>query len=188
METVEAIQDIHQINLMKQYLKEHSKRDYLLFVIGINTGLKISELLEMKMAELIDENGMVRDYYYIPENEDCLEKEVFLNKRVKEAVFYYVNENLNKTHTYLFQSAKSNKPITRQQAYRIIHNAAEAVGISGKIGTNSMRKTFGYHAYKQGVAITLLQKHFHHATPSETMKYIGISKNEVIRTAIDVNL
>jgi site-specific recombinase XerD len=88
----------------------------------------------------------------------------------------------------LFQSTKTKKPITRQQAYRIIHDAAVAVGIQGKIGTNSMRKTFGFHAYKRGVAISLLQKHFHHATPSETFKYLGISKDENLRTEIDVNL
>lgn len=88
----------------------------------------------------------------------------------------------------IYSNPLKQKLITRQQAYRIIHDAAVAVGIEGKIGTNSMRKTFGYHAYKRGVAISLLQKHFHHATPSETRKYLGITKDEIIQTEIDVNL
>jgi hypothetical protein len=51
-----------------------------------------------------------------------------------------------------------------------------------------MRKTFGFHAYKRGIAIALLQKHFHHATPSETLKYLGISKDEKFKIEIDVDL
>ena len=101
---------------------------------------------------------------------------------------HYIQSNQLNNEDYLFKSTKTDKPITRQQAYRIIHQAAEAIGIEGKIGTNSMRKTFGFHAYKRGIAISLLQKHFNHSTPSETLRYLGISKDEKIRTEIDVNL
>lgn len=101
---------------------------------------------------------------------------------------HYIETSRLDSEDYLFKSPKTSSPITRQQAYRIIHSAAVAVGIPGKIGTNSMRKTFGYHAYKRGVAISILQKHFHHSTPSETLKYLGISKSDIIKTEIDVNL
>lgn len=188
MEYVEALRDIKQINAIKRYLKRHSERDYVLFVFGINTGLKITEFLDIRVGDVCESDDSIRDFFSLPYKETKLPKEVYLNHKVKNAVIHYIQENQLGNDDYLFQSAKTKKPITRQQAYRIIHNAAEAVGIKGKIGTNSMRKTFGFHAYKRGVAISLLQKHFHHATPSETLKYLGISKEEQLKTEIDVNL
>lgn len=184
MEFVEAIRDRKTIDAIKKYLKDHSERDYLLFVFGINTGLKITELLNIKVGDVMLQEGVPKDFYQIPNTE----KEIYLNNKVKNALLHYVQSNQLTPDNYLFQSTKTKKPISRQQAYRIIQQAAKAVGIQGKIGTNSLRKTFGYHAYKRGVAISLLQKYFNHSTPSETLRYLGISKDEKIRTEIDVNL
>lgn len=186
MEYVEALRDIKQINGIKKYLKKHSERDYVLFVFGINTGLKITEMLDIKVNEILEEDNGVKNFYLYTHHENV--KEVYLNHKVKQALLHYVESRQLTNEDYLFKSSKTEKPITRQQAYRIIHQAADAIGIEGKIGTNSMRKTFGYHAYKRGIAISLLQKHFNHSTPSETLKYLGISKDEKIRTEIDVNL
>lgn len=172
------------IQAMKRYLKTYSERDYLLFVFGINTGLKITEILNVKVCDVIDQKGVAKSFFQLLGGE----KEIFLNPKVREAIFHYVQSNQLSNDDYLFQSSKTKKPITRQQAYRIIQQAAKAVGFQGKIGTNSLRKTFGFHAYKRGVAISLLQKHFNHSTPSETLKYLGISKDEKIRTEIDVDL
>ncbi|AIM17052.1 MULTISPECIES: tyrosine-type recombinase/integrase [Neobacillus] len=188
MEYVEALRDIKQINSMKRYLKKHSERDYVLFVFGINTGLKINELLDIKVGDVLESENCVKEFLLLTSNELKSPKEIYLNQKVKKAVLHFIEASHLNKDDYLFKSSKTQKPITRQQAYRIIHQAAEAVGIKGKIGTNSMRKTFGYHAYKRGVAISLLQKYFNHATPSETLKYLGISKDEKIRTEIDVNL
>jgi site-specific recombinase XerD len=186
MEYVEALRDIKQINAIKRYLKKHSERDYLLFVFGINTGLKITEMLDIKVGDVLEKQDSVKNFYCYSHHE--MMKEVYLNSKVKQAILHYVQSEQLMFDNYLFKSTKTDKPITRQQAYRIIHHAAEAIGIEGKIGTNSMRKTFGYHAYKRGIAISILQKHFNHSTPSETLKYLGISKEEKIRTEIDVNL
>lgn len=188
MEYVEALRDIKQINAMKRYLKKHSERDYVLFVFGINTGLKVSEILEIKVNQVLEKEGTVRNFLSLPSKDENGVREIYLNHKAKTALQHFIENKQLKGEDYLFQSAKTKKPITRQQAYRIIHHAAEAVGIQGKIGTNSMRKTFGFHAFKRGVAISLLQKHFNHSTPSETLKYLGISKDENIKTEIDVNL
>lgn len=187
MEYVEALRDIKQINSIKRYLKKHSARDYLLFVFGINTGLKITEMLDIKVEDVVENEGTIRNFFSLP-NKEGKTKEVYLNLKIKRALLHYIQVSHLKNDDFLFKSAKTQKPITRQQAYRIIHHAAETVGIKEKIGTNSLRKTFGYHAYKRGVAISLLQKHFHHSTPAETLKYLGISKDERIKTEIDVNL
>lgn len=184
MEFVEALRDRKQITAMKKYLKKHSERDFLLFVFGINTGLKISDILNVRVDDVIEKEEVVKDFYQVSGSG----KEVYLNSKVKKAIRYYVRLHQLSREDYLFQSSKTKKPITRQQAYRIIQQSAKAVGIQGKIGTNSLRKTFGFHAYKRGVAISLLQKHFNHSTPSETLRFLGISKDEKFRTEIDVDL
>jgi integrase len=186
MEYVEALRDIKQINAIKKYLKKHSERDYVLFVFGINTGLKITEMLDMKVGDILEKEECVKNFLSYTYHEHL--KEVYLNHKVKQALLHYLESRKLTSEDYLFKSSKTEKPITRQQAYRIIHQAADAIGIEGKIGTNSLRKTFGFHAYKRGIAISILQKHFNHSTPSETLKYLGISKDEKIRTEIDVNL
>lgn len=188
MEYVEALRDIKQINAIKRYLKKQSERDYVLFVFGINTGLKITEMLSIKVEDLLNEDSVIKDYYsWIPKEGES-SKEIFLNETVQRILLQYIQNAELKSSDYLFLSKKTKLPITRQQAYRIISCAADHVGIKGKIGTNSLRKTFGFHAYKRGVAISLLQKHFNHSNPSDTLKYLGISKNENIKTQIDVRL
>lgn len=186
MEYVNAIRDIGRINAIKRLLKEQSTRDYLLFVLGINTGLKIGELLSLKIQNIIDENGAVRNFLEL-EEDSKKEISIFINNKVRKAISIHLSTTSPDFHDYLFKSSKTKQPITRQQAYRIINKAAKSVGIEGKIGTHSMRKTYGFHAYKKGVAISLLQKLFNHSSPSETLKYLGI-KDEHIKTEIDVNL
>jgi len=186
MEYVDAIRDISKINAIKRLLKEQSQRDYLLFVLGINTGLKITEMLAMRVQDILNEDGTVKKFID-PPSYPTEGMPIYLNSKVKQAISLYLPTLPPQGNDYLFKSTKTDQPITRQQAYRIINKAAKNVGIEGKVGTHSMRKTFGYHAYKKGVAISLLQKLFHHASPSETLKYLGI-KNEQITTEIDVNL
>ncbi|WP_019390914.1 tyrosine-type recombinase/integrase [Priestia filamentosa] len=188
MEYVEALRDIKQINSIKRYLKSHSERDYVLFVFGINTGLKITEILDIKVGDVLEEEGHVGGFFHIPCKDSRIAREIYLNHNVKKDILHYIKATHLKRDNYLFQSTKTEKPITRQQAYRVISHAAKVVGIQGKIGTNSLRKTFGFHAYKRGVSISLLKEYFNHSTPSETLKYLGISKHEKIKTVIDVNL
>ena len=99
----------------------------------------------------------------------------------------------------VFKSRKGNNiPITRQQAYRILNSAAEDLGIvernnkgiivSGEIGTHTLRKTFGYHAYRNGVALELLMDIFNHSTPAMTLRYIGITERQKQEVYLQSNL
>ena len=103
------------------------------------------------------------------------------------------------TADYVFISRKGdNKPITRQQAYRILNNAAESLGlverdangtiILGEIGTHTLRKTFGYHAYKSGITIELLMDLFNHSSKSQTLRYIGITEDQKKDVYLQSNL
>ncbi|WP_096155030.1 MULTISPECIES: tyrosine-type recombinase/integrase [Bacillus] len=187
MECVEAIKESKHITLMKEHLKKQSLRDYLFFVMGINTGIRINELLHIKVSEVIEDNGCVKEFYISIVDEQS----IYINNIVQNAITIYVQSEKLESSDYLFKSRKCEKPISRQQAYRIVNNAANNVGLYGKIGTHTLRKTFGYHAYKKGIAVSILQSLFNHNTPSETYRYIGINKddkNDNNTLKIDVNL
>ncbi|MFC0473984.1 tyrosine-type recombinase/integrase [Robertmurraya beringensis] len=187
MEYVEPIRNIDSINTIKSLLRKKSQRDLLLFVLGINTGIRISDLLSLKVKEVMDETG-IKEFLYIGDSACTEGRAYYLNSSVKGELIRYFDMVNCKKEDYLFKSSKYDQPISRQQAYRIINKAAKEAGIPGKIGTHTIRKTFGYHAYRKGIAISILMEIYHHHTPSETLKYLGINKNEKSLIRVDVNL
>lgn len=187
MEYVVPIKDISKINKIKSILKSSSKRDYALFVLGINTGIKAQELLSLQVKDVWD-GEKAKEFLYIENKKTNKTVAYYLNNRVHEALQHYLKDDDLELEDYLFRSKRDKQPITRQQAYRIINHAAREAGIKGNIGTHTMRKTFGYHAYRKGVAISILMSLFHHHSRSETLKYIGITEEEKNLIKVDVNL
>ncbi|THE10559.1 site-specific integrase [Bacillus timonensis] len=185
MEFVDPIRDVTKINEIKSVLKKQSQRDLLLFVFGINTGIKISDLLSLRIEDVWDDSGM-KEFLYVKDSGEL--KAYYLNNMIKNELSEYLRTIECKGSDFLFKSKKDNQPISRQQAYRIINHAAREVGIPGKIGTHTLRKTFGYHAYLKGIAISILMDIYNHHSPSETFKYIGINKEEKNLVKVDVNL
>ncbi|MDQ0216455.1 integrase [Oikeobacillus pervagus] len=171
MEVVHPIKEIHQIDEIKTLLKKQSKRDFLLFVLGINTGIRSSDLLQIKVRDVITPSGDIKEFYELPIHSKSKMKKIYLNEKVKNAIRLYLNETPLQLNDFLFKSKKDpHNPITRQQAYRVINQAAKEVGISHNVGTHTLRKTYGYHAFRKGIAISFLQSLFNHATPSETLR------------------
>lgn len=181
LEYVNPIRDVHLIQRIKQVLRKRSGRDYLLFLFGINTGIRIQDLLRLKVRDVWDGKEVVE--FLTLRNQTF-----YLNENVKQAIKYYLTVRNLSMNDYLFKSRKYDKPITRQQAYRIINSAAKEVGIQERIGTHTIRKTFGYHAYQKGIAISLIQSVYGHSSTTETLRYIGIDKQDRQPIKIDVNL
>ena len=186
MEFVEPIRDRKKIEAMKKVLKGSKLRDYLLFTLGINSGLRVSDLLKLEVADVLDEKGRVKDRITVREKKTGKTKTFPFSDTVIKAMKEYIVE----THpeTALFPSRKGGGPITRQQAYRIINDAAKTVGIKDKIGTHTLRKTFGYHAYIAGVDVTRIQSLLNHSSPKETLRYIGITQDELDDVYLNLNL
>lgn len=187
VEFVEPIKDIDKILAIKKNLRKQSPRDLLLFVLGINTGIRIQDLLSLKVSDVWD-GEKVREFLYVCDTKSEDRRGHFINNQVKGALENYLASQELTNNDFLFKSKKNGLPISRQQAYRIINTAAKEVGISGKIGTHTLRKTFGYHAYRKGIAISILMNIYHHQTPAETLRYIGIDKNDQQLIKLDVNL
>ncbi|WP_102026214.1 tyrosine-type recombinase/integrase [Salirhabdus sp. Marseille-P4669] len=185
MECVSPLKSIKEIHAIKHELK-HSQRDLLFFVLGINTGLRISDLLFLTVNDVCDSNEQIKEFIYITESN--INKPFYLNHNVRKELKKYLSMQNLSSNDFLFKSKKKNQPISRQQAYRIINQAARNAGVTGKIGTHTLRKTFGYHAYRKGIAISILMKIFNHHSTSETFSYIGIDKKEEQLIKVDVNL
>jgi Site-specific recombinase XerD len=182
MKYVEPIRSKQQIEAVKGYLKNRNLRDWLLFVLGINSGLRISDLLLLKISDV-----KAKDRIIIREMKTGKIKDFPLSLTCKKTINEYLTSIHNESE-WLFKSQKGDQPITRIQAYRIMNKAACAVGIKEAIGTHTLRKTFGYWAYKSGVDITRIQKLLNHSAPSVTLAYIGITKDELDNIYINLNL
>ncbi|NLC07519.1 MAG: tyrosine-type recombinase/integrase [Syntrophomonadaceae bacterium] len=187
MEYVNPIKDVGVINEIKESLKQKAPRDFLLFVLGINTGIRICDLLNLKVNDVWD-GEKVKEFLFIAKNGRHKETTFYINNNVREALNDYILATNLKNNDFLFKSKNHDKPISRQQAYRIINKAAREVGVQGEIGTHTIRKTFGYHAYRKGIAISILRSIFGHSCPSETLRYIGIDKDHHQPIKVDVNL
>jgi integrase len=175
MKTVQPIRDKEKIEQMKIELMKSGYRDYILFIIGINTGLRISDILRLKVCDIKDKTHII-----ITEKKTGKVKRFLINPYLKQDLDKYI-QNM-KDEEYLFQSRKgSNTPITRIQAYRILNNAAAVVGLE-EIGTHTLRKTFGYFHYQKYKDVAILQDIFNHAAPSVTLRYIGINDDNKDKT------
>lgn len=175
MKKVEPIREKKKIEEMKAKLLKKGYRDYMIFVLGINTGLRISDLLKLKVLDVKD-----KTHIELTEQKTGKSKKFMINSQLKEDIDQYI-KSMNDDE-YLFQSQKGdNKPISRVQAYRILNKTAESVGLES-IGTHTLRKTFGYWHYKQYKDIALLQELFNHSAPSVTLRYIGINQDIMDKT------
>ncbi len=182
MELVEPIRNKKQITALKNYLRGRNRRDYLLFVLGINSGLRISDLLKLTVADVQNQ-----DRISMREQKTGKRKDFPLSDTCKKAIQEYL-KTAEITDGYLFTSRKGKQPITRVQAYRILSEAAKTIGITESIGTHTLRKTFGYHAYINGTDVTRIQKLLNHSAPHVTLSYIGITKEELDHIYISLNL
>lgn len=188
MEFVQPIRDKKQLEAMKKILKAGNIRDYALFVLGINSGLRISDLLQLTVGDVMQDNGAIRDRISLREQKTGKVKEFPLGATTIKALKEYLSTRPAKQDEVLFPSRKGQGALTRQQAYNILNDAARAVGIQEAIGTHTLRKTFGYWAYKSGVDITRIQKLLNHSSPSVTLAYIGITQDELDNVYLTLNL
>lgn len=165
---VQPIREMDKVYEMKNELLKSGYRNYMIFNMGINTGLRISDLLNLKVKDVKNKTHII-----LKEQKTGKSKRILINSNLKVDIDKYIY-NMSDID-YLFKSQKGiNTPITRVQAYRILNKAARSVGIE-EVGTHTLRKTFGYFHYNQYKDVAILQDIFNHSSPSITLRYIGIN-------------
>lgn len=182
MKEVQAIKDRNHIELIKRSMRG---RDLLLFTIGINVSLRISDLLQLKVGQVRNQDSLI-----VVEGKTKKSRMIALNDSVKDVANSLVPADAS-DEDWLFPSRKGSNPISRVQAYRVLNAAVERAGLSEvytSFGAHSLRKTFGYFAYESGVDISLLMRVLNHSSQRETLRYIGIEAEEVADVYHAVNL
>lgn len=177
---VEPIRREKDIKAIIQLLSGHP-RDHLLFVMGINNGIRVGDLLNIRVGDVrYLKPGQV---HQITESKTKKKNVVVINKSVRKALDTYFSNSTNQieNHHYLFRSRKGeNFPLSVQAVHGLVKKWTQTINLKGNYGTHTLRKTWGYQQRtKYGVGFDVIAKRFNHSDPKTTMTYLGIEDKEV---------
>jgi site-specific recombinase XerD len=188
--TVDPIKSKREIQAVKNYLSGKNLRDYTIFVVGINSALRVSDIVKLKWEDVFYEIGELKKEIRLIEKKTSKQKVFPINQSMKKALLEYF-EYIDKPSDdeYIFKSRQGgNSPLSVKMAWRIFKDIQDNVKLSTHIGTHSMRKTFCFMAWKQGVPIETLMKILNHGSQSVTKRYIGITQEEINDVYLNINL
>lgn len=175
---VEPITEMKDIRSIKKMLKGNP-RDYLLFVMGINTGLRVQDMLKLKIRDV--EECPVGSRISMKEKKTGKENVFMMNREIREALDAYLESEKHKPDDFLFKSRKGrNAPLTTYAVMNYIKGWCAAINMKENVGAHTLRKTFCYHQRKTfGVSWEVLAKRLNHSSPSITRRYLGVKEEEV---------
>lgn len=171
MTTVEPIRNLEHLRKLEKYLTKKNKRDLLLFTIGTNCGLRISDIVALNVADVRNKN-----HIRIIEKKTGKYKSFPINSKLKPMFEEFIKGK--RSDEALFLTRFKNR-MDRFTAYRIIKKSCKLAGLPEKVGTHTMRKTFGYHHYRKFKDVAISQKISNHSNPQITLKYIGIEQDQI---------
>lgn len=179
MKTTQPIRDIEDVRrLLAYYLERGMIRNYVLVSVGLNTALRIGDILELIWDDVYDfEKREVKSLIDLSEKKTGKSKVIALNKDVSVALALYAKDNA-KPGVPIILSSKTGKTLSRNQAYLIIRKAGEAIGIEERISCHSLRKTFGYHSWRDGFDPLILMDIFNHSSLEVTLRYLGVTQDD----------
>ena len=171
-------------------------RNKMLFLIGINLGIRASDLCELKYSFFMNNDGTFKDFYSLqPKKTKKTGKfvKLYFNETVKKAITEYQEKYpMKNVDEYLFKSREGDGHITSIHLGKIIKDTAKESGITKNICSHSLRKTFGYHAWHSAEdkekSLVVLQTIFNHSSLMMTKKYIGLMDNEIEDVFNELNL
>ena len=174
---VHPIQNTKDIQAIKSLLSDRP-RDLLLFTLGINNGIRTGDLLKLKVSDLKDLKP--GDSIQIRESKTKKTNTLVINKEVHKALRHFLNTQNPNDDEYLFKSRQRNQALTVMVVNRMIKSWCKSINLPGNYGAHTLRKTFGYiQRTKFGVGFEVLCRRFNHSSPAITMRYLGITDQEV---------
>jgi len=181
--TVDPIRRLEDIRAILQLL-EGSPRDHLLFVMGVNNGIRTGDLLKLKVKDV--KHLKSGDSITIKEGKTKKDNVLVVNKTVYKALKNYLDKAQTNGDGYLFASRKGKKSLQPKAVNKMIKNWTKAINLKGNYGAHTLRKTWGYiQRTKHGVGFEIICKRFNHSSPSVTMRYLGIQDKEVHETLMN---
>ena len=187
MEYVYPITDMEKLNIMAKYLKDKSTRDFVIFELGINLGIRVTDFTKQTVG-----------FYRTVCEKECLEMIPSKTSRYKKKIRIPLQKDLKVLIEKYIDGRDDNEPmfisrdkggmLGRQQINRIIKEAAEYAGVKENVGCHSMRKTFGYWHYKNNRDIRTLMEIFNHSSEEVTLRYIGVTDEDIAKSMQCMNL
>ena len=132
----EPIKSKKDIQSVEQYLKEHNERDYVLFVLGLNSGLRVSDIVRLNVSDVLDKTHIT-----IIEKKTKKRKSFYINDKLKRVLKSYIKGR--EPDEPLFKG-RQGKRLDRSQVYRFIKKACTSCGLKMQAATHTMRKTFAF--------------------------------------------
>lgn len=178
MPTTLPIADREKVKKMLTNLRGKNPRDALLFQTGVNTILRIGDLLRLTVGHVANPDYTIKKYIDIREQKTSKYNRIIITKTLAPKLRAYIKRyKLTYPDNYLFYKMRNKKdvnvPITRDWASKVLVKAAKECGISN-FNTQSMRKTHALHIYEAtDFDIGLVQIMCNHSSPAVTLRYIG---------------
>ncbi len=201
-EPIKSMDDIFKIS--RYLISEKRYRDNMLFIVGINFGLRVSDLRMLRFCNLINDNLTFKDSFAVFEKKTRNTRKrkknryITINHAVIEAVTLYLENTPDVSLSdYMFRSVsnrggKSNNPLSIKSIDRILKGLAIDLDLNVKMSTHTLRKTFCYHqmvmSHNDSRKLLLLQKMLNHSSPAQTLDYIGITAEEIDEAYKQLNL
>lgn len=170
MNWVSPIKDEETLEIFKQKLREVDDKYYILFEIGVGTGLQLQEILKFKNKDIRDKDSIEASI-----GTKNIKRTFNIPKELKKVIHDFTEGKDPDAYLILGHSS-SNAPLSREQAYRVFKNVGKSIGLNS-IGAQTMRKTFAWRYYRNTNDIYYLQNLLNHASPSITYRYIGEKPN-----------
>lgn len=182
MSATQPIKDTDELTQFKNYFKyeKPNTRNYMLIIIGLNSALRISDILHLTYGDVYDfHKKKWKTHITVSEQKTGKTNRIYMNEEIKKALVSHTAHNPLEKGLWLFTSQiQSRQPLSRFQAYRLIREAASFAGLGPNISCHSLRKTFGYHAWKQGTPPALLMDIYNHSAYGITKKYLCIDQDD----------
>jgi integrase len=192
MSTSQPIRDKVQLELFKEYYHtvKPNLRNYALVCLGLNTALRISDILNLRWGDVFDFRGnRFQSHISLTEQKTGKKTRIALNGNAVAALMEYkVSLPEETADNYLFPGPDKENHLSRVQAFRLIKKIVAANHLEDAISCHSMRKTFGYSAWKQGIPPVMLMEIYNHSSFRITKRYLGINQDEKDDVFLHVNL
>ena len=170
MNWVAPIKDDETLQKFRDALRSVDDKYYILFEIGIGTGLQLQDILQFRVQDVRDKDKLIAVI-----GTRQIEQSFPLKEELQAVISDFIDGRDD--DEYLITGyASTHKPLSREQAYRIFKQTGNRIGLKS-IGTQTMRKTFAWRYYKETGDIQYIQNLLNHASPNITFRYIGEKPN-----------
>lgn len=194
---VQPIRDRKTIDDISQILKKRNIKYFIMWKLGLNTGLRIGDVVKLQVGDIREKDGSIKERITIRTKKTQRVDEYLVTKSLKRILKDYLKDKEDNEVLIPTESNNNkvyNKAISRQYAWKVINEAARQCGVKERIGTHTMRKSFGYWLYQKTKDIVVVQKALKHSggrrnmTPQHTMIYIGITSEMIDKDLNELDL